>query len=260
MFHGYKHITTASLSDKIADITVTCVAPSKTFNLAGLYTSAIIAPNKILRKKYEEILDNIHVGGGNIFGGNDSFGGFGRDPFGGSRSYRATSRPRKGSDIKITLKVNKSEIIEKTAPIKKTINLKRKFQDGSAKTDKIKIPVPYDVKNKQVLRISGKGNQGLSGGSAGDLLVEIKLVDDIISIPVSIFLALRGSTLTLKSPSGDTLKGKLPVGTADKSILTFTTKDDKKVKIRVNYKYPKDLTDTQISLLDELLQIENQKK
>ncbi len=68
VYQGYKHIPTAMLNNKIAEITVTCIAPSKTFNLAGLSTSAIIASNKLLREKYKKILDNVHVGGGNIFG------------------------------------------------------------------------------------------------------------------------------------------------------------------------------------------------
>jgi cystathionine beta-lyase len=65
---GNKHIPLASLGREISDLTITCVAPSKTFNLAGLYTSAVIILNPELYKKYDRILDVVHVGGGNIFG------------------------------------------------------------------------------------------------------------------------------------------------------------------------------------------------
>jgi len=65
---GNKHIPLASLGDEISDLTITCVAPSKTFNLAGLYTSAVIIPNPELYKKYSRILDVVHVGGGGLFG------------------------------------------------------------------------------------------------------------------------------------------------------------------------------------------------
>jgi cystathionine beta-lyase len=44
------------------------MAPSKTFNLAGLYTSVVIATNPDLKKRYERILDVVHVGGDNILG------------------------------------------------------------------------------------------------------------------------------------------------------------------------------------------------
>lgn len=63
-----QHIPLASLGKEIADLTLTCVAPSKTFNLAGLYTSVVIATNPELRKRYERILDVVHVGGDNILG------------------------------------------------------------------------------------------------------------------------------------------------------------------------------------------------
>ncbi|MFH0757571.1 MAG: PatB family C-S lyase [Bacteroidota bacterium] len=65
---GNHHIPFASLGKEIADLTFTCVAPSKTFNLAGLYTSAVITTNDELRKGYERILDAVHVGGGSLFG------------------------------------------------------------------------------------------------------------------------------------------------------------------------------------------------
>ncbi len=65
---GNKHVPLASLGKEMADLTLTCVAPSKTFNLAGLYTSAVIVTNPRLKKRYDRILDAVHVGGGNIFG------------------------------------------------------------------------------------------------------------------------------------------------------------------------------------------------
>ena len=43
------HTVLASLSEKAASITVTCTAPSKSFNIAGLGTSNIIIPNEKLR-------------------------------------------------------------------------------------------------------------------------------------------------------------------------------------------------------------------
>jgi cystathionine beta-lyase len=65
---GFTHTPVASLSEKIAEITITCIAPSKTFNLAGLSTSSVIISNPVLRKSYTRVVDNLHLGGGNIFG------------------------------------------------------------------------------------------------------------------------------------------------------------------------------------------------
>ena len=65
---GFTHTPLASLSEKIAENTVTLIAPSKTFNLAGLSTSSVIISNPVLRKSFNKIVDNLHIGSGNIFG------------------------------------------------------------------------------------------------------------------------------------------------------------------------------------------------
>lgn len=49
---GYKHTVLETLSDEIASRTITCTAPSKTFNLAGLAISNIIISNSSLRNKF----------------------------------------------------------------------------------------------------------------------------------------------------------------------------------------------------------------
>ncbi len=68
VYPGNRHIPLATLSDEIAGKTITCMAASKTFNIAGLSTSYLIITNTELKKKYETILDHVHVGSGNIFG------------------------------------------------------------------------------------------------------------------------------------------------------------------------------------------------
>jgi cystathionine beta-lyase len=65
---GFRHTPLASLSEKIAVNTVTLIAPSKTFNLAGLSTSSVIIPDPGLRKSFNQVVDNLHIGSGNIFG------------------------------------------------------------------------------------------------------------------------------------------------------------------------------------------------
>lgn len=64
----FKHQVFADLSPKVADITITMHAPSKTFNLAGLATSSVIISNEILRKKMKGVLSRVHIEMGNIFG------------------------------------------------------------------------------------------------------------------------------------------------------------------------------------------------
>ena len=49
---GYHHTVFATVGDEIAQRSIICTAPSKTFNLAGMATSNIIIPNEELRAKY----------------------------------------------------------------------------------------------------------------------------------------------------------------------------------------------------------------
>ncbi|HUS86432.1 MAG TPA: PatB family C-S lyase [Bacteroidales bacterium] len=65
---GGMHYPVASLSDEIANNTVTCIAPSKTFNLAGLATSSLVTGNHEIRQKISSLVDRLHIGSGNIFG------------------------------------------------------------------------------------------------------------------------------------------------------------------------------------------------
>ena len=66
---GYKHIPTALASSETADNIITCMAPSKTFNIAGLSTSEIIISDRKLRRRFEQVVhDGLHIYVGNIFG------------------------------------------------------------------------------------------------------------------------------------------------------------------------------------------------
>lgn len=65
---GFKHIPLASLSDELVEVTVTCMAPSKTFNVAGFFTSQIIIKNEKLRNQFKKVMESLHLIHGNIFG------------------------------------------------------------------------------------------------------------------------------------------------------------------------------------------------
>jgi cystathionine beta-lyase len=67
LFKGYKHTPFASISDEFEQNCVVCMAPSKTFNLAGLCASSIIIPNKRLRDEFMVMRTGI-TPGLNVFG------------------------------------------------------------------------------------------------------------------------------------------------------------------------------------------------
>jgi cystathionine beta-lyase len=67
LFKGHKHTPFASISDEFEQNCVVCMAPSKTFNLAGLEASSIIIPNKKLRDEFTSMRAGI-TPGLNVFG------------------------------------------------------------------------------------------------------------------------------------------------------------------------------------------------
>ncbi len=67
VFSGHKHTPIASLSPELAENTVTLIAPSKTFNIAGLECSVILCKNESMRKKLEKARKGL-MGGVNVLG------------------------------------------------------------------------------------------------------------------------------------------------------------------------------------------------
>lgn len=67
-YAGHTHRVFASVKSEFADFTITCTAPSKTFNLAGLQNSNIFIPNRQLRHAYKKELSACGYGGTNCMG------------------------------------------------------------------------------------------------------------------------------------------------------------------------------------------------
>ena len=64
---GFRHTPFATVSELAEQNSITYMAPSKTFNMAGLISSSYIIPNKDIRKKFSEFLVNSELANGNIF-------------------------------------------------------------------------------------------------------------------------------------------------------------------------------------------------
>lgn len=68
VFGDREHIPFTTISEEAAINSVVFMAPSKTFNVAGLSSSVAIIPNKTNFFRYERALNVGHLGMGNIFG------------------------------------------------------------------------------------------------------------------------------------------------------------------------------------------------
>ena len=53
---GKKYVPFASVSEECRDNSITCISPTKTFNLAGLQTSAVYVPDPVLRHKVSDAI------------------------------------------------------------------------------------------------------------------------------------------------------------------------------------------------------------
>ena len=68
IFDGHVFVPFASISEEFAQNSITCMAPSKTFNIAGLKTSNIVIPNEDLRNQYQKAIEKSGMFGGNTLG------------------------------------------------------------------------------------------------------------------------------------------------------------------------------------------------
>lgn len=67
IFFGHKHTPFAAISEEFRQNTISCIAPSKTFNLAGLQASVAIFPTLGERDKFDRLLGSLDIRRNNCF-------------------------------------------------------------------------------------------------------------------------------------------------------------------------------------------------
>lgn len=91
------------------------------------------------------------------------------------------------------------------------------------------VRIPAGVNDGQKIRLRGKGRPGSGGGAAGDLLITVHVTEhpvfrldgaDVhLTLPVTFPEATLGATVEVPTPSGGTVKMKLPAGTPSGKVL-----------------------------------------
>ncbi|MCR4831938.1 MAG: pyridoxal phosphate-dependent aminotransferase [Pseudobutyrivibrio sp.] len=64
---GKMYVPFASVSETCKDISITCIAPTKTFSIPGIQTAAIFVPNKFIRHKVWRGINTDEVAEPNVF-------------------------------------------------------------------------------------------------------------------------------------------------------------------------------------------------
>lgn len=68
VYREHKHTAFAPISDAFEQQSITCIATSKTFNLAGLQAATVIIPNDEIRRKYNYLLKTLSIHMESFFG------------------------------------------------------------------------------------------------------------------------------------------------------------------------------------------------
>jgi cystathionine beta-lyase len=91
---GARHTPVAALDRTIAEQTITLIAPSKTFNIPGLFCGFAVIPNAGLRERYKRALETLalHVNSLGLTGAQAAFSGECDDWLASLRAYLTASR------------------------------------------------------------------------------------------------------------------------------------------------------------------------
>ncbi|WP_111708673.1 DnaJ C-terminal domain-containing protein [Lutibacter citreus] len=123
--------------------------------------------------------------------------------FGGnSSSYKQGNRKYRGQDFNTELHLNLKDVFETHKQVL-TINNK-----------KIRLTIPAGVENGQVIKIKGKGGEGINGGPNGDLYIKFSIKNHTkfkregnnlyAFVDLDLYTAILGGEITI-----DSFKGKV---------------------------------------------------
>lgn len=153
-----------------------------------------------------------------LFGGG-GLGGF-ANPFGESR--REDPFRQRGQDQSAQVEISLEEAYSGST---RELRLETPVQDGqgriSTQTRTLKVRIPPGVSQGRQIRLAGQGQPGFSGGSAGDLYLEIRLRphrifksdgrDILLHLPLTPWEAALGASVQVPTLGG-TVSLKIPAG------------------------------------------------
>ena len=194
---------------------------------------------------------------------NQEYSDFFESMFGGTRaSSRQSHSPKfKGQDYNAQLHLDLKDVYKSQQQVL-TVNSK-----------KIRLTIPAGVENGQVIKIKGKGGQGISGGPNGDLYIKFVINNHTHfkregnnlyeNVDLDLYTSILGGEITVDTFNGK-VKLKIKPETKNKSKVKLkgkgfpTYKNEGKfgdLVITYHIKTPTELSDKEIELFKELQKI-----
>jgi curved DNA-binding protein len=182
------------------------------------------------------------------------------DLFGSQPQYSQVSQ--KGQDLQYNLSITLEESV---FGAEKKIALQK-----ADRVDEINIKIPKGISTGKKLRLTGKGNPGINGGSPGDLYLNITVMphplfsregnDIYIEKTINYSQAALGTTIEVATIDGSIKRVKVPPGTQNNTRIRMKgygvqglkggNKGDQYIKITVSV--PRKLSEKQTQLIKSL--------
>ena len=155
---------------------------------------------------------------------------------------RAQSRPKpqKGQSVTHNLTIDFDTSIRGTT---QDITIRKANPDGSARNERISVKIPEGVANNAKIRVAGKGQPGVAGGSHGDLYIQVSVRphpifkrtgDDIyLDLPITIYEAVLGAKITVPSIDKKPAEITIPPGVSSGKKLRLKGKGAPNAKTKI---------------------------
>lgn len=199
-----------------------------------------------------------------FFGARGGAGGF--QPFQETGNHDTQFMAR-GSDVEGDLAVSLDEVVNGSV---RQVSFRRvNSRSGETESHSFKVRIPTGVQEGQLIRVAGKGESGAGGGTAGDLLLRVRLsphpdftvqgTDLVTEVDLAPWEAVLGTTLTVPTLTGS-VSVRIPAGTNSGQQLRVRghglpkgqTSERSDLYVKLSVKVPGQLTDEERALWEKL--------
>ena len=152
------------------------------------------------------------------FDGHNTFGDIFSDLFGRGNAGASSARPTQGQDLEYRIEISFLDAIRGTQPRIRT----SRRDGGTQKVESLRVKIPAGVKTGSRIRVPGKGDAAVFGGSPGDLFLLVHVQphpffsrqgnDVLCSVPVTVEEAVLGAQIEVPTVEGKA-RLKIPSGT-----------------------------------------------